>query len=116
MQNPNRPKPLVSGAIFERENPSGRGPTFTGNVEIAGVKYDIAVWAKTSAAGAPYYSISENKPRPPMSQQAPRPAGYPAPQSGGGYASQRYGDQHGNPARPQSPPSRNNDMDDDIPF
>lgn len=89
----------VKGAIFENQK---AGPAFTGVIEIDGEKIQLALWAKTSAAGKPYYQISEDKkgkdqghPAAPVRNQFSRPA----------------------PQRPiQGSGHPSNDMDDDIPF
>jgi hypothetical protein len=94
MQNKYR----VSGAFFE--NKKDVGPAFTGTIEIDGVKTNIALWPKTSAAGNNYLQVSEDK------KKTPSPGG---PQGGSPFK-----------PRTQAAPSPNlrdsGDMDDDIPF
>jgi len=48
----------VKGAFFEK---GGKGPAYTGFVEIDGVKTLISLWSKTSKAGQPYLQVSEDK-------------------------------------------------------
>lgn len=93
-------KPRVNGAIFE--NTSGRGPAYTGVVEIDGVKTQIALWPKVSQAGKDYLQISEDKKR-------PQAQGNLAPRPSQGFSPQR-------PVQPRPAPGKNSDMDDDIPF
>lgn len=88
----------VSGVLFKN---TGNGPAFTGEIEIEGVKYPLAIWEKTSAKGNTYYQISEDK-RPGTKQHG---AGA---QQGSPYAPRQ-------PAA-QQPQARNKDMDDEIPF
>jgi hypothetical protein len=91
----------VKGAFFE--NVKDSGPAFTGFVEIDGTKTMIALWPKTSAAGANYLQVSEDKKKAAPSTPSARGGGspfkprQPAPQPSGG----------GHPG---------SDMDDDIPF
>jgi hypothetical protein len=87
----------VKGAFFE--NIKDSGPAFTGFVEIDGTKTMIALWPKTSAAGANYLQVSEDKKK----AGAATPAGpMKSPFS---------------PRRP-APPKVDDDLDDgsDIPF
>jgi hypothetical protein len=86
----------ISGALFHKDIPNG--PAFSGTIEIEGQKYNISCWPKTSKAGNSYLQISEDK-------RADKPNPH-----GGGMASKFK--------RPSPPvaPSKNNDMDDDIPF
>ena len=49
----------IKGAFFE--NIKDSGPAFTGFVEIDGVKTQMALWPKTSAAGQNYLQVSEDK-------------------------------------------------------
>lgn len=103
---PNQSKPRVAGAIFQ--NTSGRGPEYTGVVEIDGVKTQIALWPKVSQGGKNYLQISEDRKRPQgAGPGAPRPSGSPMPQRPQGY-------QPGRPAQPKKPDD--DDMDDTIPF
>lgn len=97
-------KPRITGAIFE--NTSGRGPRFTGVIEIDGRKEQIAFWDKTSErTGKSYLQISEDRKKP-VSQGNPAPQRSPS-------ASQTP--RTGQP-RPMMPGRGTGDMDDDIPF
>lgn len=86
----------VKGAMFA--NTKERGPAFSGFVEIDGVKTNIALWPKRSAAGADYLQVSENKKMEQGSSPAPRQP------------------QMNSPIRPRDPPSGRSEMDDDVPF
>lgn len=91
------PEYRVKGAFFE--NVKDVGPAFTGFVEIDGVKTSIALWPKTSAAGANYLQVSEDKKKPGAAGGGAPPAKSP------------FKPRQPAPTRPQP-----NDMDDDIPF
>lgn len=91
------PEYRVKGAFFE--NVKDVGPAFTGFVEIDGVKTSIALWPKTSAAGANYLQVSEDKKKPGAAGSGTPPAKSPF-----------------KPRQPVPPRSQPNDMDDDMPF
>lgn len=94
------PEYRVKGAFFE--NVKDVGPAFTGFVEIDGVKTSIALWPKTSAAGANYLQVSEDKKKPGAAGGGTPPAKSPF-----------------KPRQPavQPKPAPDDDMDNDtIPF
>lgn len=91
-------KPRVSGAIFK--NKSGRGPEYTGVIEIDGKKEQIALWPKTSQAGKDYLQIAEDRKKPDIPTPPSPGLRSPPPR---------------NPVRPKST-SDDDDMDDTIPF
>jgi hypothetical protein len=83
----------VKGAFFENEKDAG--PAFTGFVEIDNVKTYVALWPKTSKAGANYLQVSEDR-----KKTTPQTSAQPK-----------------SPFKPRvSPPATKTDMDDDIPF
>ena len=96
----------IKGAFFE--NIKDSGPAFTGFVEIDGVKTQMALWPKTSAAGQNYLQVSEDKKG--KRDAARSNSGPPFTTSGSPFKSKKLvgNDPPGKPIP--------NDMDDDIPF
>lgn len=69
----------------------------SGVIEINGVKHKVVCWAKTSAAGKPYFQVAEDK--------KPAQPSSPSPYGGGGWQQQ-----------PQKGGNEFSDPDDSIPF
>lgn len=71
----------LSGALFKNKKKEAENqPDYTGEMEVEGVKYDMAGWMQTSKKGQPYMkvrlSIPQPKtvsPPPPPIQQTPPP-------------------------------------------
>jgi len=92
----------IKGAFFE--NIKDSGPAFTGFVEIDGVKTQMALWPKTSAAGQNYLQVSEDK----KAKKIAAP-------SSGGHSPFKARKLVGNDP-PGKPVPYSDGMDDDIPF
>jgi hypothetical protein len=90
------------GALFRNKNKAGeKHPDWKGDITVAGVKYDLAGWEKTTRNGDVFISIRPSEYRERQPRQEGRPGGYPP---------------EGNAAPRRAAPRLPADLDDEIPF